>query len=86
MSSRENNLPYEILTLSHFGFKHCSVHCTFGEKVLTLAKSHHSFFKVRGYGIYFNKTNSKISVSENARTLQNDVRMKLGKMTRRMLC
>ena len=27
MSSRDKNLPYEILTLSHFGFKYCSV-CT----------------------------------------------------------
>ena len=26
MSSRDKNLPYEILTLSHFGFKYCSVH------------------------------------------------------------
>ena len=25
MSSRDKNLPYEILTLSHFGFKYCSV-------------------------------------------------------------
>ena len=24
MSSRDKNLPYEILTLSHFGFKYCS--------------------------------------------------------------
>ena len=26
MSSQDKNLPYEILTLSHFGFKYCSVH------------------------------------------------------------
>ena len=25
MSSRDKNLPYEILMLSHFGFKYCSV-------------------------------------------------------------
>ena len=25
MSSQDKNLPYEILTLSHFGFKYCSV-------------------------------------------------------------
>ena len=25
MSSRDKNLPYEILTLSHFGFRYCSV-------------------------------------------------------------
>ena len=25
MSSRDKNLPSEILTLSHFGFKYCSV-------------------------------------------------------------
>ena len=28
MSSQDKNLPYEILTLSHFGFKYCSVKCT----------------------------------------------------------
>ena len=28
MSSQDKNLPYEILTLSHFGFKYCSVHRT----------------------------------------------------------
>ena len=27
MSSQDKNLPYEILTLSHFGFKYCSVQC-----------------------------------------------------------
>ena len=27
MSSQDKNLPYEILTLSHFGFKYCSVKC-----------------------------------------------------------
>ena len=26
MSSQDKNLPYEILTLSHLGFKFCSVH------------------------------------------------------------
>ena len=26
MSSQDKNLPYEILTLSHLGFKYCSVH------------------------------------------------------------
>ena len=26
MSSQDKNLPYEILTLSHFGFSYCSVH------------------------------------------------------------
>ena len=25
MSSQDKNLPYEILTLSHLGFKYCSV-------------------------------------------------------------
>ena len=25
MSSQDKNLPYEILTVSHFGFKYCSV-------------------------------------------------------------
>ena len=28
MSSQDKNLPYEILTLSHSGFKYCSVRCT----------------------------------------------------------
>ena len=27
MSSQDKNLPYEILTLSHLGFKYCSVLC-----------------------------------------------------------
>ena len=26
MSSQDKNLPYEILTLSHLGFKYCSVY------------------------------------------------------------
>ena len=28
MSSQDKNLSYEILTLSHFGFKYCSVPCS----------------------------------------------------------
>ena len=35
MSSEDKNLPYEILTLSHFGFKYCSVQ---GEKGRTCKK------------------------------------------------
>ena len=34
MSSQDKNLPYEILMLSHFGFKYCTVgQNNFGNKI-----------------------------------------------------
>ena len=31
---RDDNLLFEILTLSHFGFKYCSVHCVMNYEIV----------------------------------------------------
>jgi hypothetical protein len=44
VSSQDKNLPYEILTLSHLGFKYCSV-CTYSlSSVLTDVKTKWEIF------------------------------------------